>query len=251
MSNNEGVPEGYEEFSFEAPITTYNYVKDLKVELQETENPEKDKNIEVRNAVALIGDKFYKRDFFSAIELEKAAALWDGSLHDINHMGTTYGDGLRTHSNILYFVGWQDNIQYDQDTKSVSMDIHADYDTHYGKAWKSYIGLCEKAGQAPNVSISFLGKRKMVKANDLPAGSNYEAYGYSKDDYVSYIYDVIPRGLSTVLKGICNDKQGCGMATNNSDNTCQKPVVIEENNKDDEKRAYIEKRLKRFKGEKL
>lgn len=244
--------EEYEEFTFDVPLTRYDYINDTSIELQDTKNIKNNPNTEVRTAIALIGDRFYKGSFFSADELEKAAPQWEGTLHDINHFGTTFGNGLRTQSNILYFVGWQDNIHYDKESKSVSMDIHADYDTYYGEAWKSYINLCEKAGQMPNVSISFLGKRKLVQAKNLPEGSNYQAYGFGEEDYVSYIYDVIPQALSTVLKGICNNKQGCGIAINNSveSTTCSDPecVVKKEDKEDAEKRAYLEKRLKKFKG---
>lgn len=242
--------EEYEEFTFEVPLTRYDYINDTSIELQDTKNIKNNPNTEVRTAVVLIGDRFYKGSFFSAAELEKVAPQWEGTLHDINHMGTTFGNGQRMQSNILYFVGWQDNVQYNKESKSVSMDIHADYNTYYGEAWKSYINLCEKAGQMPNVSISFLGKRKLVQARDLPAGSNYKAYGYSEDDYVSYIYDVLPTALSTVLKGICNNKQGCGIAINNSDETtsCCEPELSENKKEDAEKRAYLEKRLRKFKG---
>ena len=179
--------------------------------------------------------------------------MWEGTLHDFNHQGTTYKTGFSAQSNILYFVGWQDKIQYDHESKSLSMDIHPKLNTRYGKDWNAFVELCDEAGRTPNVSISFLGKVKRVRASSLPEGSNYSAYGYKADDMVDYIYDVRPRALSTVLQGLCGDKQGCGIATNNSeceDGSCVIPLEESPkgNKEDAEKRAYLEKRLKKFGG---
>ena len=133
------------------------------------------------------------------------------------------------------------------------MDIHPDLETRYGKDWNAFVNLCEKAGRVPNVSVSFLGQRKRVRAGDLPKGVNYSAYGYGKDDMVSYIYDIRPQALSTVLRGLCDDKQGCGIATSTSaDPSCEiVPPEVNETKEDKEiakRRTYIEKRFKQMKG---
>lgn len=237
----------YQAFTFEVPLESYTVHKEIKSLEAAITAPK------TKRAIALIGDRFMRGNFLSAIELEKASQQWKGTLHDINHMGTTYRNGFSAQSNILYFVGWQDNVFYDAESKAVSMDIHPDLETRYGRDWNAFVGLCEKAGRIPNVSVSFLGKVKQVKASELPEGTNYSAYGYGKDDMVNYIYDIKPRALSTVLEGLCNDKQGCGIATNTSaDTSCDtKPPKVEEvkeNKEDAKKRAYIEKRLKQMKG---
>lgn len=256
----------YIEFTFEVPLVTEPFIINTSINLQDTKNIKNNSNVEMRNTIAMIGDRFMRGQFFSAAELEKSKPLWENTLHDINHMGTTYRTGFSAQSNILYFVGWQDNVQYDAESKALSMDIHPKLNTRYGKDWNAFIELCDEAGRVPNVSISFLGKVKRVRANTLPEGSNYSDYGYGENDMVDYIYDVRPRALSTVLEGLCNDKQGCGIAIKNSacdgdscitdttNGTEEKPVEVKpaekksENKEDAEKRAYLEKRLKRIGG---
>ena len=234
----------YKEFTFEVPLQTvivHKAIKELSTPLGEKGNPE------VRKTIAMIGDRFMRGEFFSAVELARSASYWESTLHDINHMGTTFRTGFSAQSNILYFVGWQDNVQYDHESKSLSMDIHPKLNTHFGKDWQAFIELCDEAGRTPNVSISFLARTKKVRASSLPEGSNYSAHGYKADDMVTYIYDVRPRALSTVLEGLCNDKQGCGIKTKNNsacdDGSCANPSEEKpkENTEDAEKRAYIEK----------
>lgn len=248
MTENE-----YHEFTFDVPLLVVQPKVVVQKEGEQIPiNLSDQKKSEVRRAIALVGDRFYKGEFLPATELEKAAPLWKGTLHDINHMGVRYMNGFLPQSNILYFVGWQDGAEYDADTKSVSMNIHPNYNTYYGKAWKAYVELTEEAGGIANVSVSFLGQKKLVKVKDLPEGVDYKAYGYSKDDMVLYIYNIQPSGLSTVLRGVCNDKAGCGI-TNNSfeevtttNNTSGEKD--QESKQDAEKRAYLDKRLKRIKG---
>jgi len=240
----------YQEFTFEVPLQSVIVRKAIE---NLSTSPISGDNPEVRKTVAMIGDRFMRGQFFSAVELARSASLWENTLHDINHMGTTFRAGFSAQSNILYFVGWQDNVQYDHESKSLSMDIHPKLDTHYGKDWNAFIELCDEAGLTPNVSISFLGKVKKIRASSLPEGSNYSAYGYKPDDYVDYIYDVKPQALSTVLQGLCDSKHGCGIATNNSaceEGSCANPpeTTIKENEENAEKRAYLEKRIKKFGG---
>lgn len=189
-----------------------------------------------KRAVALIGDRFMKGQFLPAVELEKAHKEWEGTLHDINHQGVQDARGFMVSSNILYFVGYNKNVTYDTEAKSVSMDIVPNESTMYASAWKAYIQLCEEAGQVPNVSVAFRGKVKSIKAKELPAGVNYSLYGYSKEDYVEYIYDIHPEALSTVWKGACNDEDGCGVGKCNLQN--DEPDVDEDVDK--EKQALID-----------
>jgi hypothetical protein len=227
--------EEYETFSFTVMLTK----TEEKVKLDCTDCEEQ-YEIKENHAVALVGDRFYKGAFFPAEELKKAHKSWENTLHDINHQGTFDTRGLQASSNILYFVGYNDNVTYDEDTKSMSMDIHICDNTHYAKAWRGYIELCEKSGQTPNVSVSFKAKTKSVKVSDLPSGVNYEAYGLSKDDYVRYIYDVQPDALSTVFRGACNDKNGCGIGIGHSEEVSHDGESTEDSETDDE-----ETRLKR------
>jgi hypothetical protein len=167
------------------------------------------------HATTIVGDRFYKGDFMSSEALQKSVADWGGTLHDINHMGTTRVTALGAlGGDIRYFVGWQDNISYNAETKSLEMDIHIDTDTMYGKATKAYIDLCTKAGKIPNVSISFLGATKPTKVNTLPV--DYKSYGLTGEEVVNMIHTIKPRALSTVLEGACSDKQGCGISIRQS-----------------------------------
>jgi len=223
----------YEEFKFEVPM--------IKIPMKE-EFDDDNENIEhkqysvsnkgQRHAVALVGDRFYKGQFMSAKELKKAYKQWEGTLHDINHFGTTFPVGFFAIPNILYFIGYNNNVKWDNKTNSVSMDINIRDDTKYAKYWRAYVALCEEAGQIPNVSVAFNAKTKLIKASELPKGVDYQSYGFSKEDMVEYIYDIQPQALSTVLKGACNDKNGCGIGIqNNEDNEheeedAQKEAII-------------------------
>ncbi|MFW6174054.1 MAG: hypothetical protein ACOC5T_09945 [Elusimicrobiota bacterium] len=197
----------YEEFSF---LVSINKTEE-KIDLSDCEDCEEDYEIKENRAVALVGDRFYKGAFLSAKELKKAHKGWENTLHDINHQGTTDIKGLTATSNILYFVGYNNNVRYDEKSKSMIMDIHIVDKTHYASAWRGYIELCEKSGQTPNVSVSFMAKTKSMKVSDLPEDVDYKAYGLSKEDSVVYIYDIQPQALSTVFRGACNDKDGCGI----------------------------------------
>jgi len=177
-------------------------------------------NKDGHRAVAIIGDRFMRGVFLPAKELEKVYKQWNGTLHDINHMGTTHLMGLGASSDIRFFVGFQKDASYDSKTKEVSMNIHVNENTLYGKAWRSYVELCKEAGMTPNVSVAFLGKRGKMKAKDLPEGVEYAAYGLEDDDEIEYIYDIQPRALSTVLRGACNDKDGCGINNECKDGKC-------------------------------
>ena len=197
----------YETFSFSVQLKT----KKEKIELECKDCEEKQYEMKESRAVALIGDRFYHDAFLPAEELEKAHKGWENTLHDINHQGTTDVRGMYAQSNILYFIGYNDNVTYDKNSKGMSMDIHVCDNTHYASAWKGYIELCEKSGQTPNVSVSFRAKTKAIKVSDLPEGVDYRQYGLSADDRVRYIYDIQPEALSTVFQGACNDKDGCGI----------------------------------------
>jgi len=198
-------------FTFSVPLIN----REEKVALQDCVECEKEYEIKNHRAVALIGDRFYQGVFLSAIELEKAHKMWENSLHDINHAGTGMPGLLLP--DIKNFIGYNTNVVYNSETRAVSMDIHICDNTQYASAWRGYVELCELAGQTPNVSVSFLAKTKYVRASDLPKGVNYQAYGYSEGDMVLYVYDIKPQALSTVFRGVCNDKNGCGIGKSYSE----------------------------------
>ena len=162
---------------------------------------------------AMIGDRFMNGGFFPKEELERVYKNWEGTLHDINHFGTTYPMGFSASSNILYFVGFHKNVEYNSTTKEVTMDIEVNPNTQYGKAWEAYVETCKMAGIIPNVSVTYMGRQKLLKANELPEGTDYKSEGYSDNDLVPVLQDVEPVCVSTVLRGRCDDKDGCGIQT--------------------------------------
>jgi hypothetical protein len=168
-----------------------------------------------RRMIALVGDRFMNGGFFSYELLKNGYKQWEGTLHDINHMGTAANSVTGTVSDITYFVGYHSNVVLDEANKSVSMDINVVDSTQYAAAWKGFIELCDRAGKIPNVSVTYFGQRKFIKVSDLPNGVDYESEGYSKDDYVPYLTYVQPICVSTVLIGRCDDTHGCGIR-----NTC-------------------------------
>ena len=61
----------------------------------------------------------------------------------------------------------------------------------------------------------------MVKVKDLPKGVKYDYEDTpEKDAVIPYIYDIIPQALSTVWKGACGDKDGCGIRTKCETDKC-------------------------------
>lgn len=193
--------------------------------------PNRDTATGDRRAVAIVGDKFYKGNFLPAKELEKIYKHWNGTLHDINHMGTTSVQGFHITSDVRFFVGYQKNAAYDSKTKEVSMDIHVKEGTLYGEAWRNYVDLCEEAGLIPNVSIAFTADLKMVKVKDLPKGVKYSDDKPEEDAVIPYIYNIEPQALSTVFKGACSDKDGCGIKKHCEAGKCDLPDEIYEKRK--------------------
>ena len=232
--------EEYKEFKLNVPMTTTKGLSSRKTIGASLTETTYDAKAETKRAIALVGDHFYHGAFFPAEELEKAHKGWEGTLHDVNHQGTTDVRGLSVSANVLYFVGYNDNVQYDTKNRSMSMDIHYDEKTQYGKAVKAYVGLCEKAGQTPNVSVAFMAKTGTMKASELPESVNYTQYGLSEDDEVIYIYDVVPQALSTVLVGACSSDKGCGIGMAQTDKE-QPDLSDEELDKiETEKQAIID-----------
>ena len=170
-----------------------------------------EKSERVYHITAIIGDRFLNGGFFPKEELERVYKNWEGTLHDINHWGTSYPTGFTSSSNILYFVGFHKNVEYNSTTREVTMDIQVNRETMYGKAWEKYVETCELAGIIPNVSVTYLGRQKLIKADELPEGTDYKSEGYSDSDLVPILTDVEPVCVSTVLRGRCNDKDGCGI----------------------------------------
>jgi hypothetical protein len=194
---------------------------------------------------AMTGDKIKKGKFMPASTLEASKDRWEGTLHDINHMGTTHSM-LDPRPDIRYFVGYHDKIEYDTDNKALKMRLTVDENTMYGKTWKAFVDLCSKAGKTPNVSVSIFGKVKYMKAKDLPADADYSEYGFDEDDYVPYFEEIIPRAVSTVLQGAWSDKDGCGISNHSdSDESSKSDDINVDQEKLEEERQKLIKELRK------
>jgi len=179
------------------------------------------------NMIAIIGNRFMNGGFLSAEVLQKSYKKWNGTLHDINHMGTSTGFFLMQ-SDITYFIGYHSNVKYDETTKEVSMELNTEPDCAFTAAWTAYVKLCNRAGKIPNVSVTYYGKRDFILASTLPASIPWKKEGYSKDDLVPVLNEITPVCVSTVLQGRCNDKDGCGLRNDNDDCDSELETKIEE-----------------------
>jgi len=193
-----------EMFTDEAQFTVIP-IKEL--ESEEAENPVQ---TGTKNMIAIIGDRFMNGGFLSAEVLEKSYKKWNGTLHDINHMGTSTGFFLMQ-TDITYFIGYHTNVKFNTETKEVSMELNVEPDCEFTTAWTAYVKLCERAGQIPNVSVTYYGKRDFILASNLPKNVPWKKEGYGEDDLVPVLTEITPVCVSTVLQGRCNDKDGCGL----------------------------------------
>lgn len=179
-----------------------------------------------KRMVAIIGDRFMNGGFFPFKELKRIYKQWEGTLHDINHMGTHTGFFL-AQQDITYFVGWHSNVQLDEKTKSVSMDINIYDKTKHAQDWANFVELCKLAGQTPNVSVTYWAQRKFIPASELPAGVDWKSAGYGKDDLVPVLMNVRPVCVSTVFAGKCGDEDGCGIE-NTEPCSCNEEIDCDE-----------------------
>jgi len=195
--------QGYELYTDEAHLIT---LKDDKV----IENEEFTNAPGTKRLIAIIGDRFMNGGFVSMKVLKACYKQWEGSLHDINHMGTSTGFFL-AQSDITYFIGYHKNVKLNESNKSVSMELYIHNRTEFAEAWEAYIELCEMAGKIPNVSTTYYGKRKFLPVTELPKECDWKAEGYGKEDLVPVLVEMQPVCVSTVLRGRCDDKGGCGI----------------------------------------
>lgn len=207
--------EGYELFTDSAIFFTTE--KSETKNILEQEQPSV--NEQKRNIIAIFANRFMNGGYVSEEELKKCYKKWENTLHDLNHMGTSTGYFL-AQQDISYFVGWHTNVKYDEDTKSVSMELNIDSNVPRSKEWEGYISLCEKAGQIPNVSVTYLAKRSFIALSTLPPEVQKKAkeVGYGKEDLVPILNNITPVCVTTCFMGRCGDKDGCGIR--NTDSKC-------------------------------
>lgn len=207
------------------------------------------------NMVIAVGNSFMKGIYLSAKELKKACKAFNNTPHDLNHMGTGYRITMFSvvPSDVSYVVGYQDNAHFDDATGEARATIHINEQSMRYNEWKSYVDTCAQMERTPNVSMFVLGNLEWIEARKLPKNSHYGKNGYKADELVPCMTELRPVAVSTVFKGACNDKDGCGIRNNCESGNCN---VNKKENKNElspeiaKRKAYLEKRLKEFKGEK-
>lgn len=164
-----------------------------------------------------VGNRFMKGIYVSSLELKRITQGFHNTLHDLNHMGSGYQIGFTIiPSDIAYVVGYQDNPKFDDSTGELKADLHIEKDSPKYNDWKNYINISAKIGRIPNVSMFVYGRVKYVSTKDLPEGTDFKSEGYNENDLIPVMTDVIPYMVSTVFRGTCSDKNGCGIKHNES-----------------------------------
>lgn len=172
--------------------------------------------------IAAIGNRFMNGGFLPISTLKKSTKQWNSTLHDINHQGI----GMWS-QDILYFIGYHTDAVYKNKTNELRMKLHPKKNTYFYEAWKAFIELCKEAELTPNVSITYRGSVKYIKAKELPVP--YKDYGLHEDDLVPYLEEIFPAAVATVVIGRCSDKDGCGMS---NDVSCSRGCPQKEEPKD-------------------
>lgn len=249
----------FKEYTFECSLHIVEMNASLTTTLNDKTQPIKSKEgWETFRAVAVVGDRMMKNTYVPYEALKEAIDGWNGTYHDLNHMGTSYPDTKYPfiRQNIDYIVGYQNNALANDETKEISMDVNISKSSPKYASWKSFVEINKEAGKIPNVSMSIVARSKRVKAKDL----NFDALpqGYKPNDMVECLYDIHPKALTTCIEGVCNDSQGCGLAVNNECNECKckdgkcndKKSPIIGDDEDAKELAELKKQIEKLKEEK-
>ncbi len=220
----------WEKSEHEAEIKSYSFECTMQeftlqsVLIESKDGPVEDKDwIKVR-AVAVVGDRMMRNAFIPYKALKESVNKWNGTYHDINHMGTSYPDTIYPfkRQNIEYVIGYQDNAEANDSTKEVSMDVNILKTHPKYAAWKSFCDINTKANKVPNVSMSIDARFRKTRVRDLDNESREYAKinGYSDDDIIEYLEEIYPKALTTCIQGVCDSKSGCGLATKIESEDC-------------------------------
>jgi len=215
------------------------------------------------NMVIAKGNMFMKGIYISKDEMKAAHTRFNNTMHDLNHMGSGYMAGFSiVPPDISYIVGWQDSLSYDDETNEVRANVHIEKGAVRYDDWKTYIDISAKIGRNPNVSMYVFAQLEFIEARKLPKDSRYGANGYKADDLVPCMVNIQPFMVSTVTKGACDDKRGCGIKQSCEDGTCEsnneenseisvevKVVDLEKSIKENDKKIKLLKRIKNIRGE--
>jgi cation transport regulator ChaB len=261
---------------YETEIKSFKFEVELKeftlqttLEQNQGNGPIEDKDWIKFKAVAVVGDRMMKNAFVPYKVLRQTLDEWNGTIHDINHMATSYPDTSFPfkRQNIEYVIGYQDNAYANDSTKEISMDVNINKNAPKFTAWKSFVDIKNKSGKIPNVSMSIDARFKKIKVKELQFDSdsydNAKMQGFNDDDIIEYLLEVYPRALTTCIQGDCSAKKGCGLAIKHEHESncnclsCNPKVIVD--NKDDRLKeekdakylASLNEKIKNLKGGKI
>lgn len=214
---------------------------------------ETDEFVKVR-LIAAVGNIFFQNVFVPEAPVEASTAQWDNTWHDISHLATKFPAGFSFTENLDYLLGYNTEVEYNPETKALSMSAVIRKDAPKYKTWRNYIEICKASGKIPNVSIFTLVKYEAMKASELPSGVIVPNDAVVNGYVLSVKEFIEPLAVTTCLLGKCDDTKGCGIrmeSTQCSDGTCgvslEETDIVNTDDKDSEKKTYYLKRIKQLK----
>ena len=167
---------------------------------------------DVIDITAAVGDIFYQDTFVSKETLKNIAQGWNGTVHDLSHLGTACPNGaMGFRENLDYVVGFNADSHWDDKTNSVRMKTYIAHDAPKYSTWKNYVDICRMTNRKPNVSMDVTpAKFKAMDIKDIPAGV-VVPHQYVRNGKVKALESGVPQAVATCLAGKCNDKDGCGI----------------------------------------
>jgi len=223
----------------------------VSAEFKATIENETDEFVKVK-IIAAVGDIFFQNVFMPEEAVRTSASNWDGTWHDISHLATMYPAGFSFIENLDYLLGYNTEVEYNPQTKALSMSSYIRKDAPKYGAWRNYMEICKASGKIPNVSIFSMAKYQAIKASDLPNGVAIPQ-GANVNGYVLAIKSLEPFAVTTCLLGKCDDTKGCGIKTNqNLDDvhgvdTNETDVTNTDTDDNSEKKKHYLKRIKQLK----
>ena len=176
------------------------------------------KKFDVVELTAAVGDIFFQETFVPKEVLRQMATGWNGTIHDLSHLGTSYPNGAHgSRENLDYIVGFNNDAHWDDTTNSVKMKAHISHDAPKYSAWKNYMDICHITGKKPNVSMDVSPVIfKAMNTKDLPVGLMIPQR-HVRNGKVRALAGGTPFAVTTCLAGKCDDKAGCGIDASASD----------------------------------
>jgi len=161
-----------------------------------------------------------------------AASKWNGTIHDISHLATSYPAGFFAIENLEWVIGYHNDAKFDEKLGGVRMKAYIRHDSPKYKVWKNYVEICKASGRVPNTSMFGYAKYGTLSASELPKGVNVPEGLTDSKGNVLCLKDFQPAAVTTCLRGKCDDKDGCGIDIAN--NGCSSGSCNIDNNNSEE-----------------